>query len=219
MSMIQEVAGLDKEQLSQYLAAMLAAISPAMMQAVEKDVARQAQQAEQNAKNTGMAQNMARQEGLTADVEAPRRNKDTYTEYDQQILEDGRVVKRFKDGTVRVENPATGLIQEERKDGTFLVSLPGGRLLYQAFSGDPLLAYNLNELNSKPVVAQAAMSNLPGRLEPGLVYTFYDDGMMHVIDAEGLRYFRTKSAPPTAGGPPPAPTAAQAAGVGQKISG
>jgi hypothetical protein len=187
--------GLDKDKLQQYIAAMLAAISPVMMQAVEMDVARQAQLAEESFVHSGAAANVAREEGVTVE-EQPRTSptKDTYTDYDQEVLEDGRVVKRFKDGTVRVENPNTGLIQEERKDGTFLVSLPGGRLLYQAFSGDPLLAYNLNEVNTQPVVAQVAMTNLPGKIEPSLVYTFVENQQMHVVDAEGLRYFRTRTA-------------------------
>jgi len=187
--------GLDKDKLQQYLAAMLAAISPVMMQAVEMDLQRQAQLAEESMLNSGAAANMAREDGFTAE-EQPRTQttKDTYTDYDTETLEDGRVVKRFQDGTVRVENPNTGLIQEERKDGTFLVSLPGGRLLYQAFSGDPLLAYNLNEVNSAPVVAQVAMTNLPGKIEPSLVYTFVENQQMHVIDAEGLRYYRSRAA-------------------------
>lgn len=190
--MIQNL-GLDKDKLSQYLAAVLAAISPAMMQAVEMDVQKQAELLSQGAQQTGVAQNEAREEGLTLNSGEPVRTNDSLVEFDEQTLEDGRIVKRYKDGTVRIENPNTGLIQEERKDGTFLVSLPGGRLLYQAFPGDPLLAYDLNNVHNPPAIAQVAMTALPGKFEPSLVYTFNDGDGMHVVDADGLRYFRTKT--------------------------
>lgn len=187
--------GVDKERLQQYLAAMLAAMSPVMLKAVEMDVQRQAQLAEETMKSTGAAANLAREEGHTTS-EAPlaiATTPDTFVEYETETLQDGRLLKRYKDGTVRVENPSTGLIQEERKDGTFLVSLPGGRLLYQAFAGDPLLAYNLNDGSSAPVVAQVAMTVLPGHVEPSMIYTFVENQQTHVVDAEGLRYFRSRT--------------------------
>ncbi|NDD29507.1 MAG: hypothetical protein EB084_14695 [Proteobacteria bacterium] len=194
MTMIPQI-GLDKDKLQQYLAMMLAAMSPVMMQALEMDAQRQAQLAEESMTRSGATANLAREDGMAATEEQPRIviKRDSYEDYNTETLADGRLIKRFEDGTVRIENPKTGLIQEERKDGTFLVSLPGGRLLYQAFAGDPLLAYNLNEANSKPVVAQVAMTHLPGKEEATMVYTFVEDQHMHVIDAESLRYFRTRA--------------------------
>lgn len=186
------ISGVNQEQLQKYLAAALAALSPAMLQAVEADVQRQAETARKAAQHTGQAQSLAREEKLTNDYEQPPRHQDLVITYDVQELEDGRLVKRYPDGTVRVENPTTGLIQEERGDGTFLVSLPGGRLLYQAFPGDPLLAYDLNNIKSTPVIAQVAMTKLPGRTEPSLVYTFSSGDGLHVVDADGLRYFRSR---------------------------
>lgn len=196
----QAIPGLDPDKLQQYLAAALAAISPAMIAAVEGDVQRQAVAAQKGAQQTGIAQSQGREEGHGSGFggEQPPRHQDAVVSYEQQSLEDGRVVKRYPDGTVRVENPTTGLIQEERKDGTFLVSLPGGRLLYQAFPGDPLLAYDLNENNRAPIIAQVAMTNLPGKFEPSLVYTFSTGDGLHVVDAEGLRYFKSRTKP-TAG--------------------
>lgn len=193
-SMIAQ-SGLDRDKLHQYLAAMLAVISPVMLQAVEQDVQRQAELAEQSMQRSGAAVNTAREDGFTTEDQPLRiaHSRDAYADYECETLPDGRLVKRFHDGTVRVENTSTGLIQEERKDGTFLVSLPSGRLLYQAFAGDPLLAYNLNEVNSPPIVAQVAMTQLPGRVEPSLVYTFVENQQTHVIDAESLRYFRTRA--------------------------
>lgn len=116
---------------------------------------------------------------------------DRYHDYDEEVLLDGRLMRRFTNGTVQIENRNSGVIHEERVDGSLLVSLPNGKDLFQQFRGEPLLVYD-TQRGGPPALAQVATAELPGSSEPRLVYHFEDWEGRHLVDVEDLRYFRLR---------------------------
>ncbi len=118
---------------------------------------------------------------------------DTVPNYSQSFLDDGRVLKQYDDGSVRLENPRSGVIQEERANGSLLVSLPDGKLLFQEFPSDPLLVYDLNHQEAPPRLAGVGMVALPGESDAKPVYNFRDDSGTHLVDIQSLRYFRVRN--------------------------
>ncbi len=116
---------------------------------------------------------------------------DTFNDYDELILEDGRIIKRYENGSVRVENPTSGVLQEERVDGSLVVSLPNGKVLFQEFRGEPLLVYD-TENGGPPGLARVSSAQLPGDVKPKFVFHFQDFECSHLIELESLRYFRVR---------------------------
>ncbi|MEW6281284.1 MAG: hypothetical protein AB1758_21920 [Candidatus Eremiobacterota bacterium] len=114
---------------------------------------------------------------------------DSFTSYEELVLEDGRVLRRYENGSVRLENPTSGVIQEERIDGKLLVSLPNGKVIFQQFSGEPLLVYDTVGSNA-PMLARVSSATLPGEPQPKFVYHFHDHEGAHLIELESLRYYR-----------------------------
>lgn len=114
---------------------------------------------------------------------------DSFTKYEELILEDGRVLRRYENGSVRLENPTSGVIQEERIDGKLLVSLPNGKVIFQQFSGEPLLVYDTVG-SAAPGLARVSSASLPGEEQPKFVYHFQDGEGAHLIELESLRYYR-----------------------------
>lgn len=114
---------------------------------------------------------------------------DRYTEYSEELVDGSRVVRNFENGSVRLENTVSGVIQEERKDGSLVVSLPTGRVLFQQFAGEPLLVYD-TESETPPRLAQVGYVHLPGNQEETVAYYFQEDDVSHLIELETLRYFR-----------------------------
>lgn len=114
---------------------------------------------------------------------------DGFTGYDEMILENGLLLRRYDNGSVRLENPASGVIQEERIDGKLLVSLPTGKVVFQKFVGEPLLVYDTTG-SQPPGLARVSTASLPGEHEPRHVYHFQDREGGHVIDLCTLRYYR-----------------------------
>ncbi|MEW6280596.1 MAG: hypothetical protein AB1758_18370 [Candidatus Eremiobacterota bacterium] len=121
------------------------------------------------------------------------RSVDGYTHYDELILDDGMVMRRYENGAIRLENPASGVIQEERIDGKLLVSLPTGKVVFQAFPGEPLLVYDTVGQQG-PFLAGVSLANLPGECHPRHVYHFQDGDGGHMVEVRSLRYYRL--APP-----------------------
>lgn len=117
--------------------------------------------------------------------------KDTFTTYEELTLADGRVLRRYDTGSVRVENPTSGIIQEERADGSLLVSLPQGLVIYQEFRGEPLLVYDVDR-GGLPEVARVVSLLLPGQKEHKYVFLFQDAEGSHLIELETLRYYRVR---------------------------
>ena len=127
------------------------------------------------------------------EVEIPRDTIDSYTSYEQIVLEDGRVLRRYDTGSVRVENPKSGVIQEERPDGSLVVSLPSGKVIWQEFSGEPVFVYN-SEVKGPPGLARVVSVALPGDTVLKYVFHFNDGEGAHLVDLETLRYYRVKKA-------------------------
>ncbi len=122
----------------------------------------------------------------------PAGTTDTFTNYDEIILPDGRILRRYEDGAVRIENPISGVIQEERPDGSLIVSLPSGKALLQKFRGEPIMFYDSIQ-QQEPGVARVCSAQLPGDTESKFVFHFEDQDGAHLIELESLRYYRLKN--------------------------
>ncbi len=112
--------------------------------------------------------------------------RDAFTEYDESSLQDGRSLRNYEDGKIRLINNQSGVIQEERLTGKMLISLPNGRIIYQDNPGEPLLVYDTRG-GIEPVIARVSM--LRQGLASRYVYNFTDDTGTHLIDLETLEYF------------------------------
>lgn len=118
---------------------------------------------------------------------------DSYPTYTQLRLPDGRVLRRYDTGSVRTENPKSGVIQEERADGSLLVSLPSARLILQECPGEPVLLFDL-ETGAPAGLVRVGMLQLPGEETARPVFHFRDSEGEHMVELESLRYFRVRRA-------------------------
>ena len=118
---------------------------------------------------------------------------DSFNDYEEVTLEDGRLLRRYTSGSVRVENPTSGVIQEEKVDGSMVISLPDGKVLYQEFRGEPLLLYD-TETSGAPGLARVSSAQLPGETQPRFVFHFQDGEIAHMVELESLRYYRLRRA-------------------------
>lgn len=114
---------------------------------------------------------------------------DGFTSYEELALGNGLLLRRYANGAVRLENPTSGVIQEERIDGKLLVSLPNGKVVFQKFIGEPLLVYDTAGIQP-PGLARVSTASLPGEEEMRHVYHFQDQEGAHIIDLCTLRYYR-----------------------------
>ncbi|MBI3928272.1 MAG: hypothetical protein HY319_22200 [Armatimonadetes bacterium] len=124
---------------------------------------------------------------------------DSFSSYDELVLDDGRVLRRYDSGSVRVENPKSGVIQEERPDGSLVVSLPSGKVLFQEFRGEPLLVYDTDR-GGPPGLARVSSAQLPDDSQLKFVFHFQDYEGAHLVELESLRYYRISRQPMAAGG-------------------
>ena len=118
-------------------------------------------------------------------------NVDCFSSYEEVRLRDGRVLRRYDNGSVRVENPKSGVIQEERPDGSMVVSLPTGKVIWQEFSGEPLFVYN-PDIKGPPGLARVVSVALPGTEDSRYVFHFNDYEGGHLVELETLRYYHVK---------------------------
>jgi hypothetical protein len=118
---------------------------------------------------------------------------DGFSEYEEEYLDDERSLRRYPNGTVRLQNHHSGIMQEERPDGSLLISLPDGKVLYQRMGGESVLVMDTNS-HYAPKVAQVSAVRIPNQDEPALVFHFQDRNGTHLIEMETLRYFRAKVA-------------------------
>ncbi len=100
-----------------------------------------------------------------------------------------RLMRRYEDGTTRTENVASGVIMEERPDGSLYVSLAEGRLIHQAAPGEPILAYD-SVNGGPPRVAQVSKVHFEADAEPTVALHFEDELGVHFVELDTLRYFR-----------------------------
>jgi hypothetical protein len=112
--------------------------------------------------------------------------KDSFTNYDESPLKDGRTLRNYEDGKIRLINPTSGVIQEERTTGKMLISLPNGKIIYQDNPGEPLLVYDTRG-NHEPIIARVSL--LRQATGSRYVYNFEDPCGTHLIDLETLEYF------------------------------
>lgn len=116
---------------------------------------------------------------------------DRAVDYTETVAGDGRVIQHYTHGTVRVTNSVSGVIQEERADGSLVVSLPNGRVLHQQFPGDPLLCFD-TQSQATPILARVAMVRLPEAEHASLVFHYQEHNTNHLVELDSLRYFRFK---------------------------
>lgn len=121
--------------------------------------------------------------------------RDNFTSYEEKKLADGRLLRRYETGNVRILNPETGVIQEEAANGNFVLSLPDGKVIFQEHPGHPLLLYDTWNLGM-PRLARVAMMKIGDATEATPAFTFGDEEATFVVDMNSLRYFRI---PRTAG--------------------
>lgn len=103
--------------------------------------------------------------------------------------EGNRLVRHYENGTVRTENVTSGILMEERPDGSLYVSLAEGRLLHQAAPGEPILAYDSTG-GRAPQLAQVSKVHLDSGQEPTVAMHFEDELGVHFVEIDTLRYFR-----------------------------
>ncbi|MEW6281299.1 MAG: hypothetical protein AB1758_21995 [Candidatus Eremiobacterota bacterium] len=113
--------------------------------------------------------------------------RDCAPDFEEEILPTGLLRRVYADGRVRTENPVSGVMQELRPDGSLLVSLPEGKVIYQCYPGEPLLAYFCGRT---PVMARVSRVHMRPQEEPILAYHFSDPAGHTLVEVETLRYFR-----------------------------
>ncbi|GMU51265.1 MAG: hypothetical protein AMXMBFR33_04110 [Candidatus Xenobia bacterium] len=99
------------------------------------------------------------------------------------------LVRRYENGAVRVENISSGVIMEERPDGSLIVSLVNGLMLHQAAPQESVLVLDCNG-RRPPQVARVSNVHLRGAQAPVTFMHFEDEEGEHYVDIETLRYFR-----------------------------
>lgn len=114
--------------------------------------------------------------------------KDSVDEF-QEIGDGTRLVRNYENGTTRTENVQSGVIMEERPDGSLYVSLAEGRLIHQSAPGEPILAYN-SVLGGPPRIAQVSKVHLDPNSEPTVALHFEDDDGVHFVEIDTLRYYK-----------------------------
>lgn len=115
--------------------------------------------------------------------------RDTFTSYEEKELADGRLLRRYDNGAVRILNLKSGVVQEERINGNLLISLPTGRVVFQEQPGYPLLVFNSVD-GGTPVLGKVVMVQLGQMSEARPAFQFDDEDGSHFIDLESLRYVK-----------------------------
>src|SRR5688500_1211170 len=114
MNMTRSVG--DGNKLAQDMMTLLVALSPMIIQNLQTSVhaMRHDQRAEKAATHSGVAQNAAREQAV---IDEPTTGDDSVESYEEKTMENGNLLRHYRNGSVRMENPSSGVIQEERADG------------------------------------------------------------------------------------------------------
>lgn len=115
--------------------------------------------------------------------------QDSFTRYDEQELANGNKLRRYDTGNVRILNPRSGIVQEERPNGNFLVSLPTGRVIFQEQPGYPLLVFS-SVHGGPPLLARVCVVQLGAASEARPAFQFEDGEGNHFVDLDTLRYVK-----------------------------
>lgn len=105
----------------------------------------------------------------------------------------GLLISRYEDGSLRKQNPVSGVVQEERPDGSLLVSLPSGTLITQRYRGEPLV---VSDPQWPGVWHPARVANTTIDGQRSLVYHYQDASGHHVVELDTLRYFKIRERTP-----------------------
>lgn len=119
--------------------------------------------------------------------------QDSFSRYDEQELPNGNKLRRYDSGAVRVLNPRSGIVQEERPNGNFLVSLPTGRVIFQEQPGYPLLVFSAVH-GGPPLLARVCVVQLGSASEARPAFQFEDQEGNHFVDLDSLRYVKVAPA-------------------------
>lgn len=119
--------------------------------------------------------------------------QDTFSRYDEQELGNGNKLRRYDSGAVRILNPRSGIVQEERPNGNFLVSLPTGRVIFQEQPGYPLLVFSSLHAGP-PLMARVCVVQLGAASEARPAFQFEDGEGNHFVDLDTLRYVKVAPA-------------------------
>ena len=106
-------------------------------------------------------------------------------------------VTRNAEGSVRRENPFSGVVEEQHADGSLTISLPHGKYLCQCFEGAPLLVMDLDEAvpGPEPPILARVLNARIGE-EARLVYHYEDPEDGHfMIEIDSLRHFHSRRPP------------------------
>lgn len=115
--------------------------------------------------------------------------QDTFSGYEEQELSDGRKLRRYDTGAVRIINPKSQVMQEERPNGNLLVSLHSGKVIFQEQPGFPLLVFNSVQAGP-PRLGRVAMVQFGSDTEPCPAFHFEDEEGGHFVVLESLRYIK-----------------------------
>ncbi len=119
--------------------------------------------------------------------------QDSFTSYEEHELANGNKLRRYDSGAVRVLNLRSGIVQEERPNGNFLVSMPTGRVLFQEQPGYPLLVFNAVH-GGAPILARVCIVQLGTGAEAQPAFQFEDEEGNHFVDLDSLRYVKVAHA-------------------------
>lgn len=104
------------------------------------------------------------------------------------------LISHYADGTIRRENPHSGVIQEQYADGGLTISLPDGKVFQQHFDGAPLLVLDLDNPGGPPSMGRVLHAHI-GEGQ-GLVYHYEDPEAGHyVVEIATLRHFLGRRPP------------------------
>lgn len=106
-------------------------------------------------------------------------------------------VSHTAEGSIRRENPLSGVVEEQHADGSLTVSLPHGKYLAQCFEGAPLLVMDLDEVEpgpDPPLLARVMNARIGE--EARLIYHYEDPDEGHfMIEVDSLRHFHSRRPP------------------------
>ena len=112
-----------------------------------------------------------------------------------QRSEGALIVSHFANGTVRRENPRSGVVLERQADGGLTVSLPDGKQFFQSRRGAPVLVVD-PDCPGGPGLGRMLKARIEE--EGSMVYHYEDPQRSHIIvELSTLRHFRG-SRPPVA---------------------
>ena len=117
------------------------------------------------------------------------RVRDTFSSYEEKALADGRLLRRYESGSVRLLNPKSDVIQEETPGGQLTISMPDGKVIFQENPGHPLMLFDTKNVG-RPRVVRVVMVKVGAAKQATPAFTFTDDEATYLVDMNTLDYHR-----------------------------